>query len=70
MKSNKLTKSELKEDVQKTIGRLRTAINYEYPKERQLALFEKISEDVSKMEIELSHYQPSFPLKILGVTFK
>ena len=60
MIKNKLTKSELKEDVQKTIGRLRTAINYEYPKERQLALFEKISEDVSKMEIELSHFRINY----------
>ena len=57
MKKEKLTKAELSESVQKTVGRLRTAMTYGYSLERQLALFEKISNNIDDMEIELSHYK-------------
>ena len=54
---NALTAKEKKEETFVTIGRLRGAIKGNYPKERLLALLEKISEEVSDMDIELMHFR-------------
>lgn len=47
-----LTSKEVKETIWITIGRLRTAIQEGYPKERQLGLFEKIVKDIEKGRIK------------------
>lgn len=50
MRKEQLTKTEQKENVFKTLGRLKTAIK-EGSRERQLALYEKLSKDISDMDI-------------------
>ena len=50
-----LTTQELNETVWQTIGRLGTAIKYDYPKERLLALYEKITEDIQTGNTDIEH---------------
>lgn len=52
----KLTKEELKETVFQTLGRLKIAIEFEGI-ERQLALWEKINNDASDMDIKIMHLE-------------
>lgn len=49
----KLTKKEENEPVFITLGRLKQAIRQSAPIERQLILFEKVSKDVSELDIQV-----------------
>lgn len=52
----KLTKKELQETIFQTLGRLRISIEYN-PKERSMALLDKLAKDVEKLDMDLLHAQ-------------
>jgi hypothetical protein len=51
-----LTTKEKREEIFVTIGRLKTAIKAGSPEERLLALLEKISNDISNIDVRLMHF--------------